>query len=89
MHYLVQDFIKAGHLKQYVYTSGGQDEIEATEQAPLFLAAPKAVIDYIYGGPVDDKYHFKRQRQRLVRVASIRGECISFSVHSLTKVSSR
>nr|CAN78889.1 hypothetical protein VITISV_029416 [Vitis vinifera] len=69
MHYLVQDFIKAGHLKQYVYTS-----------------APKAVIDYIYGGPVDDKYHFKRQRQRLVRVASVRGECISFSVHSLTKV---
>lgn len=34
--------------------------------------APIVVINYIHGDPVDDKHNSKRQRQRLLYMASIR-----------------
>lgn len=34
--------------------------------------APKAVINYIHGGLLDDKYHSKKQRPRLVCLAFVR-----------------
>nr|CAN80065.1 hypothetical protein VITISV_035227 [Vitis vinifera] len=36
------------------------------------LATPKAIINYIHGGPLDEEYDSKRKRQRLLRAASIR-----------------
>nr|CAN72791.1 hypothetical protein VITISV_025820 [Vitis vinifera] len=33
--------------------------------------APKAVMKYIHGGPLDEEYDSKRKRQRLMRAASI------------------
>ena len=33
---------------------------------------PRVVINYIHGGFVDDKYHSKRQKRRLVRATSVR-----------------
>ncbi|RVX04189.1 hypothetical protein CK203_015521 [Vitis vinifera] len=38
-------------------------------QAPV---APKAVINYINGGPSDEEYDSRRKRQKLLRAASIR-----------------
>ena len=35
-------------------------------------AAPKAVINYITGGPSDEEYDSRRKRQKLLRAASIR-----------------
>ncbi|KAL6350627.1 hypothetical protein AAG906_025557 [Vitis piasezkii] len=35
-------------------------------------AAPKAVINYINGGPSDEEYDSKRKRQKLLRAASVR-----------------
>ncbi|RVW60647.1 Retrovirus-related Pol polyprotein from transposon 17.6 [Vitis vinifera] len=35
-------------------------------------AAPKAVINYINGGPLDEEYDSKRKRQRLLQAASVR-----------------
>ncbi|RVX18077.1 Retrovirus-related Pol polyprotein from transposon 17.6 [Vitis vinifera] len=35
-------------------------------------AAPKAVINYINGGPSDEEYDSRRKRQKLLRAASIR-----------------
>lgn len=62
LYYFVEKLIKVGHLKQYVCILDGQDEVETTEWAPPSLAVPRAVINYIHGGPVDDKYQSRRQR---------------------------
>ncbi|RVW36107.1 hypothetical protein CK203_079651 [Vitis vinifera] len=40
--------------------------------APRAPAAPKAVINYINGGPSDEEYDSRRKRQKLLRAASIR-----------------
>ncbi|XP_059593042.1 uncharacterized protein LOC132253825 [Vitis vinifera] len=78
LQYLVERLIKAGHLKQYLRSDA---EGKVTSQhydprAPRTPTAPKAVINYINGGPSDDKYDSRRKNQKLLRVASIR-ECIN------------
>lgn len=70
--HLVEELIKVGHLKQYVCVLDRQDETKVTKWAPPSPATPRAVINYIHGEPVDDKYHSKRQRRMLVRTTSIR-----------------
>ncbi|RVW30240.1 hypothetical protein CK203_088695 [Vitis vinifera] len=40
--------------------------------SPRAPAAPKAVINYINGGPSDEEYDSRRKRQKLLRAASIR-----------------
>nr|CAN69878.1 hypothetical protein VITISV_015633 [Vitis vinifera] len=40
--------------------------------APRVSVAPKAVINYINGGPSDEEYDSRRKRQKLLRAASIR-----------------
>ena len=74
LQYLVERLIKAGHLKQYLCSDAGG---KVTSQhhnpgAPRAPAAPKAVINYINGGPSDEEYDSRRKRQKLLRVASIR-----------------
>nr|CAN61962.1 hypothetical protein VITISV_013621 [Vitis vinifera] len=39
---------------------------------PRTLIAPKAIINYIHGGPLDEEYNSKRKRQKLLRDASVR-----------------
>nr|CAN68523.1 hypothetical protein VITISV_025156 [Vitis vinifera] len=72
--YLVERLIKAGHLKQYLRSDNGrrdapQHHNPGNLRAP---AAPKAVINYITGGPSDEEYDSRRKRQKLLRAASIR-----------------
>ncbi|KAL6334842.1 hypothetical protein AAG906_022831 [Vitis piasezkii] len=74
LHYLVEKLIRAGHLKQYLRSDArGRDASRnhnsGTPRAP---AAPKAIINYINGGPFDEEYDSKRKRQRLLRAASVR-----------------
>ncbi|RVW39235.1 hypothetical protein CK203_085118 [Vitis vinifera] len=74
LQYLVERLIKAGHLKQYLRSDAGG---KVTSQhhnpgAPRAPAAPKAVINYINGGPSDEEYDSRRKRQKLLRAASIR-----------------
>lgn len=68
----MEKLIKVGNLKQYVSTSSGRDEVEAMKWAPLSPAAPRAVINYIHGGPVDNKPQSKKQKQRSVHAAFVR-----------------
>ena len=84
LYYLVERLIKAGHLKQYVRTSEGQREMtrDLATQAPTTSTTPRDVINYIHGGPVDEKYNSKHKRQRLLRVASVRKQVSSIQ-HSL------
>ena len=61
LHYLVEKLIKFGHLKQYVHTTSMQRKTtqKATVQAPVFSTTPRVVINYIHGGPVDDRHNSK------------------------------
>lgn len=70
----MEKLIKDGKLKKYVLIVGGQRETmqEAAVQASASSVAPKAVINYIYGGLVDDRYSSKRQRQMLLCATSVR-----------------
>ena len=73
LHYLVERLIRAGHLKQYLRSeAGGRDASQNHNSgAPRASAAPKAVINYINGGPSDEEYESKRKRQKLLRAASV------------------
>ena len=61
LHYLVARLIKVGHLKQYICYDEARRETTQnfTTQVPTTSAAPKAIINYIHGGPVDEKYNSK------------------------------
>ncbi|RVX08099.1 hypothetical protein CK203_014871 [Vitis vinifera] len=74
LQYLVERLIKAGHLKQYLRSdTGGRDVSQHhNSEAPRAPVAPKAVINYINGGPSDEEYDSRRKRQKLLRAASIR-----------------
>ena len=84
LHYLVERLIKVGHLKQYVCTASGQREPprDLVGQAPTTSAAPRAVINYIHGDLINDKYNSKRKRQRLLRAISVK-ERVSSIQHNL------
>ncbi|RVW47302.1 hypothetical protein CK203_089670 [Vitis vinifera] len=73
LHYLVERLIKAGHLKQYLRSDAGSIDASRNHNsgAPRAPAAPKAVINYINGGPSDEEYDSKRKRQKLLRAASV------------------
>ena len=74
LHYLVKRLIKARHLKQYLRSNArGRDASRNHNSgAPRAPAAPKAVINYINRGPSNEKYDFKRKRQKLLRAALVR-----------------
>nr|CAN63705.1 hypothetical protein VITISV_013105 [Vitis vinifera] len=74
LHYLVERLIKARHLKQYLRSDTGGRDVSQNHNtgAPKAPAVPKAVINYINGGPSDEEYDSKRKRQKLLRAASVR-----------------
>ena len=61
LHYLVERFIKAGHLKQYVSSDAGGKVTSQhhNPEAPRAPTVPKAIINYINGGPSDEEYDSK------------------------------
>ncbi|XP_034711355.1 uncharacterized protein LOC117933891 [Vitis riparia] len=68
---MVEDLLKAGHLKQYIRTAP-KGEQSSHSRGPHTPAAPiRAMINYIYGGLLDDEYNSKRKRQRLLRAATV------------------
>ncbi|RVW45599.1 hypothetical protein CK203_091539 [Vitis vinifera] len=72
---MVEDLLKAGHLKQYVRTVP-KGEGSSHGRGPRAPAAPvKAVINYIHEGPLDDEYNSKRKRQRLLPSAAATLRC--------------
>ena len=74
LHYLVERLIRAEHLKQYVYATGGQRKTtqDLAIQSLACLTAPKVVINYIHEGPADERYSSKQKRQRLLCAAFVR-----------------
>ncbi|XP_034684144.1 uncharacterized protein LOC117913307 [Vitis riparia] len=74
LHYLVERLIKAGHLRQYLRSdAGGRDASRNHNSgAPTAPTAPKTIINYINGGPLDEEHDSKRKRQRLLRATLMR-----------------
>nr|CAN62122.1 hypothetical protein VITISV_016419 [Vitis vinifera] len=74
LQYLVEKLIKAGHLKQYVRSDAGGKVTSQhhNPEAPRAPTVPKAIINYINGGPSNEEYDSRRKRQKLLRAASIR-----------------
>ncbi|RVW69828.1 Transposon Ty3-I Gag-Pol polyprotein [Vitis vinifera] len=74
LHYLVERLIKARHLKQYLRSDARVRDTSRNHNSgnPRISAAPKAVINYIHGGPLDEEYDSKQKKQRLLRAASVR-----------------
>ncbi|XP_034700969.1 uncharacterized protein LOC117925983 [Vitis riparia] len=68
LQYLVERFIKARHLRQYLrsYARDKDASRNHNSRAPAVPAAPKAVINYINGGPSDEEFNSKRKRQKLL-----------------------
>ena len=68
LHYLVEKLIRAGHLNQHVHLGarGGEISRSQASEAPSAPIAPRVVINYIHGGPLDEEYDSKRKRQRLL-----------------------
>ena len=57
LHYLVERLIKAGHLMQYLRSEARvrdtpRNRDSETSRTPI---APKAIINYIHGGPLDEE----------------------------------
>ena len=74
LHYLVEKLIQAGHLKQYLRSNARVRDTSQNHNSgtPRISAAPKAIINYIHGEPLDEEYNFKRKRQRLLQATSVR-----------------
>ena len=70
----MERLIKAGHLKQYLRSDARVRDTPRNRDSgtPRTLIAPKAIINYIHGGPLDEEYNSKRKRQKLLRDASVR-----------------
>lgn len=71
LHYLVEDLLKAGHLKQYIRTTSKGEESSHGHGPRAPSALVRAVINYMHGGSLDDEYNSKRKRQRLLRAATV------------------
>ncbi|XP_034672504.1 uncharacterized protein LOC117904092 [Vitis riparia] len=74
LHYLVERLIKAGHLKQYLRLDTRVRDTPRNHDSgtPKIPIAPKAIINYSHGGPLDEEYYSKRKRHGLLRAASVR-----------------
>ena len=74
LQYLVERPIKVGHLKQYLCSDArGRDTPRNRDSGSLRTPiSPKAIINYIHGGPLDEEYNSKRKRQKLLRATSVR-----------------
>ena len=76
LKFLVENFIKARHLKRYVKEGDHREESrQAANKVTTGVAIPtnsRPAINYILGGPSDDQYQSKRQQKKLLRVVAIK-----------------
>ena len=73
---MVEKLIRAGHLRRYLRepTQGATTAPPATEAVDDTeqTLGPRLTINFILGGPADNQYQSKKQRRRMLRVASVR-----------------
>ena len=75
LKFLVEKLIWDGHLKRFI-----REPSRGTETAPAANRAivttehpsePRPTINFVLGGPIDDQYQSKKQRQKMLHAATI------------------
>ena len=83
LKFLVEKLIRAGHLRRYIRElTRGTETTPAADRAIAGVehpSEPRPTINFILGGPADDQYQSKRQRRRMLRVASARAQINTIS----------
>ena len=73
---MVEKLIRAGHLRRYfremVHEAKAALVVERIMASAELLLEPRPTINYILGGPADDRYQFKRHNKKLLRAATVR-----------------
>ena len=76
LKFMVEKLIRAGHLRRYI-----RETVRIAEAAPMVERRAVGVelhlelrptINYILGGPIDDRYQSKRQKKRLLCTTTVR-----------------
>ena len=83
LKFLVEKLIRGCHLRRYLReptrgavaatTNGGA--VAEIEHAPK----PRSTNNFILGGPADNQYQYKKQRRRMLRIASVRARVNTIS----------
>ena len=73
---MIERLIRAKHLRRFIREPTRTAEAVPAQNRAVVAAElssePRPTINFILGGPVDDQYQSKRQRQNMLRAASIR-----------------
>ena len=76
LKFMIERLIQAGHLRRFIREPTHTAETALASNRAVVAAEhssePRPTINFILGGPIDDQYQSKRQRQKMLRVASIR-----------------
>ena len=70
LKFLVEKLIRAGHLRRYIQEPARPTEtalvVERIAASSELPSEPRPTINYILGGPADDRYQSKHQRKKLI-----------------------
>ena len=76
LKFLVEKFIKVGHLKRYIREidqgSEPRQDADIIIVGIVALSESRPAINYILGGPSDDQYQSKLQQKKLLRAIMIK-----------------
>ena len=85
----MEKLIQAGHLRGHIQESARSEEtapvVERITASSELPSEPRATINYILGGPADDQYQSKRQRKKLLQVATVRARVNTISTTDNSK----
>ena len=76
LKFLVERLIRTGHLRRFIQElARGTETASATDRAIDAIEHPsesRPTINFVLGGPIDDQYQFKRQRQKMLLAGSVK-----------------
>ena len=76
LNFLVERLIRADHLRRYLSEPNHGATVAPTADRAIaeieHAPEPRSTINFILGGSADSQYQSKKQRRRMIRVASIR-----------------
>ena len=83
LKFLVERLIRVGHLRRFIREpTHGTETTPATDKAIAAAkhpSEPQPTTNFVMGGPIDDQYQSKRQRRKMLRVASIKARISTIS----------
>ena len=76
LKFLVEKLIRAGHLRRYIlevnHAAEPKSPAERVGPRPDAALLPRPMINFIIGGPADDRYRSKNQRKKIIRAAAVK-----------------